>query len=65
VVFSFVPGSFLHEPEYGNLVEGTSETLAPDWGEDEPRGMNYYYSSAKFYQDATNSFEMLKHYSGN
>jgi hypothetical protein len=28
-------------------------------------GGNYYYSSAKFYQDATNSFEMLKHYSGN
>jgi hypothetical protein len=28
-------------------------------------GNYYYYSSAKFYQDATNSFEMLKHYSGN
>ena len=25
----------------------------------------YYYSSAKFYQDGTNSFGMLKHYSGN
>ena len=25
----------------------------------------YYYSSAKFYFDGTNSFEMLKHYSGN
>ncbi|MEO6638357.1 MAG: transposase [Ginsengibacter sp.] len=25
----------------------------------------YYYSSAKFYDDGTNSFGMLKHYSGN
>ena len=25
----------------------------------------YYYSSARFYFDGTNSFEMLKHYSGN
>jgi len=25
----------------------------------------YYYSSAKFYYDGTNSFGMLKHYSGN
>jgi putative transposase len=25
----------------------------------------YYYSSAKFYYDETNSFGMLKHYSGN
>ena len=26
---------------------------------------DYYYSSAKLYQDGTNSFGMLKHYSGN
>ena len=26
---------------------------------------NYYYSSAKFYFDGTNTFGMLKHYSGN
>ncbi len=26
---------------------------------------DYYYSSAKFYYDGTNSFGMLKHYSGN
>lgn len=26
---------------------------------------DYYYSSAKFYQDGINSFGMLKHYSGN
>ncbi len=26
---------------------------------------DYYYSSAKFYQDGTNNFGMLKHYSGN
>jgi REP element-mobilizing transposase RayT len=26
---------------------------------------DYYYSSAKFYQDGTNCFGMLKHYSGN
>ena len=25
----------------------------------------YHYSSAKFYDDGTNSFGMLKHYSGN
>ncbi len=25
----------------------------------------YYYSSAKFYLDGTNSFEMLKHFTGN
>jgi hypothetical protein len=25
---------------------------------------DYYYSSAKFYFDGTNSFGMLKHYSG-
>jgi putative transposase len=26
---------------------------------------DYYYSSARFYYDGTNSFGMLKHYSGN
>ncbi len=26
---------------------------------------DYYYSSARFYHDGTNSFGMLKHYSGN
>jgi len=26
---------------------------------------DYYYSSAKFYLDGTNSFEMLTHFSGN
>jgi hypothetical protein len=26
---------------------------------------DYYYSSARLYQDGTNNFGMLKHYSGN
>ena len=26
---------------------------------------NYHYSSAKFYYDGTNSFGMLKHFTGN
>jgi hypothetical protein len=26
---------------------------------------DYYYSSARFYEDGTNNFGMLKHYSGN
>ncbi len=26
---------------------------------------DYHYSSAKFYHDGTNSFEILKHFSGN